>query len=353
MKSMKTIVIAFILSCLSASAMAQTVKSHVVEAGGTGPFKAEVVCDSSLPTHTVYRPQDMKAAVEAQGKLPVILYANGACANNNQQMRLLLNELCSYGYVALAIGPYDEISSVDNWKEVLLTSYPEGKQVVLANGEKMAPPTAEEVEAAKKAREAKWKSEMAPQSAKKGKKAAPAPAPFRPYNRQLLEALDWLTDQNANPNSEYYHMIDLDKVAAMGQSCGGAMVLGVSHDPRIKTCVMLNTGIGQMEMNGVSKTSLASVHTPMFYMIGGKTDVAFLNAADDFAALNHVPVVMYNSNDGHNGTYYEAHGGAFADAAHRWLDWQLKGQISRSAFFLDDEFVSKLHPDWTFQRKNF
>jgi hypothetical protein len=42
----------------------------------------------------------------------------------------------------------------------------------------------------------------------------------------------------------------------MGQSCGGAQVLGVAHDPRIKTCVMLNSGIGDMEMMGSTKETL-------------------------------------------------------------------------------------------------
>ena len=33
-------------------------------------------------------------------------------------------------------------------------------------------------------------------------------------------------------------------MTAMGQSCGGAQVLGVAYDPRIKTCVMLNSKDG-------------------------------------------------------------------------------------------------------------
>lgn len=35
--------------------------------------------------------------------MPVILYANGGCANNNVEMRNLLNEVASFGYVAAAI----------------------------------------------------------------------------------------------------------------------------------------------------------------------------------------------------------------------------------------------------------
>lgn len=356
MKNAKFYLTSALMSC-ALCVNAQTVKSHQVEGGGTGPYKAEVVADASLTTHTIYRPKDMKAAVQAQGKLPVLLYANGACANNNVEMRLLLSEVASHGYIAIAIGPYDEDDPSAKWKDVLKGAYPEEKgEVVLANGERLEKPTAAEVEAINKARqemiEAMKKAEET--AKKKGAKKGEQPvAAFRTYSKQLLEAMDWITDQNANAQSEYYHMIDLDEVAAMGQSCGGAQVLGVSHDPRIKTCIMLNSGIGQMEMSGTSKAILASVHTPMFYLIGGKTDVAYLNAADDFKALNHVPVVMYNTLDGHSGTYYEKNGGSYAVAVTRWLDWQLKGQQAKCALFLDDDYASKLFPTWTFQRKGF
>ena len=330
---------------------AQTVQSQIVENGGSGECPAIVVSDASLPTHTVYRPQDIKATVEKQGKLPVIVYANGACFNNNVEMRLLLNEVASHGYIAIAIGPYDEESTVEQWKKVLFGNYPKGKDIVLATGERYPEPTAEQKEEARLAQEAARAA--AAKNAKKNKNKQPAAVPFRTYPKQLLEALDWITDQNANPKSEYYHMIDLDHVAAMGQSCGGAQVLAVAHDPRIKTCVMLNTGIGDMEMSGASRESLNNVHTPMFYMIGGPTDIAYENAKMDFEHLDKVPVVMYNSHDGHNGTYYEQHGGPYAFVATRWLDWQLKGQSYKSAFFLDDDYAKMLFPPWTFQRKNF
>ena len=170
----------------------------------------------------------------------------------------------------------------------------------------------------------------------------------------LLEVLDWLTDQNATSGSEYYHCLDLDHVAAMGQSCGGAQVLGVAHDPRIKTCVMLNSGIGDMEMMGSTKESLKNLHTPMFYMIGGPGDIAYANAQKDYERIaDNIPVVMLNSKDGHSGTYYEKYGGNYAKAVVKWLDWQLKGQVGQSALFLDDEYLKMKFPDWQGVRKNF
>ena len=331
---------------------AQTAQRQVVEDGGTGPYKSEVVGDVSCPGFTVYRPQNLKDVVDRQGTLPVIVYANGACFNNNVEMRLLLSEVASYGYVVAAIGPYDEEDVMAQWKGVLQSAYPETKgEVVMANGEKILPLTAEE----RKAREEQQakQCEEAQKKAKKNKKQQAEP-PFRTYPKMLLEVLSWLTDQNASAGSEYYHCLDLDYVAAMGQSCGGAQVLGVSHDPRIKTCVMLNSGIGDMEMMGTTKENLKNLHQPMFYMIGGPGDIAYANAQKDYERIaDNIPVVMLNSKDGHSGTYYEKHGGNYAKAVVKWLDWQLKGRVAQSALFLDDEYLKMKFPEWQGVRKNF
>ena len=350
---MKKLLMTAMLFAASVGLMkAQTVQRQVVEEGGTGPFKSEVVGDASCPGFTVYRPQNLKEVVAQKGLLPVIVYANGACFNNNVEMRLLLSEVASYGYVAAAIGPYDEADVMAQWRGVLKSAYPETKgEVIMANGEKILPLTAEE----KKAREEQQakQREQALKNAKKGKKQPAAPA-FSTYPKMLLEVLDWLTEQNATSGSEYYHCLDLDHVAAMGQSCGGAQVLGVAYDPRIKTCVMLNTGIGDMEMMGATKENLKNLHQPMFYMIGGPADIAYANAQKDYERIaDNIPVVMLNTKDGHSGTYYEKYGGNYAKAVIKWLDWQLKGRVGQSALFLDDEYLKMKFPEWQGVRKNF
>ena len=332
---------------------AQTNQTQIVEEGGTGPFKSEVVGDASCPGFTIYRPQNLKAVVAKQGALPVIVYANGACFNHNVEMRLLLSEVASYGYVAAAIGPYDEADVMAQWRGVLRSSFPETKgEVVMANGEKILPYTAEEIKA-RQEQMAKQR-EQAQKKAKKNKKQQVSQPVFQTYPDMLLEVLGWLTKQNATAGSEYYHCLNLDHVAAMGQSCGGAQVLGVAYDPRIKTCVMLNSGIGDMEMMGATKESLKNLHQPMFYMIGGPGDIAYENAKKDYERIaDNIPVVMLNSKDGHSGTYYEKHGGNYAKAVVKWLDWQLKGKVGQSALFLDDEYLKMKFPDWQGVRKNF
>ena len=87
---------------LTVACYAQTTDRQVIENGGTGPFKSVAVGDAGLPTHVIYRPENLAAAAkENGGKLPVILYANGACVNNSLEMSRLLSEVASYGYVII------------------------------------------------------------------------------------------------------------------------------------------------------------------------------------------------------------------------------------------------------------
>ena len=69
---------------------------------GTGQYSAMLEEDQSLPTHTIYRPQDLSAVKE---KLPIIAWGNGGCANNGLSHRNFLMEIASHGYLAIAIGP--------------------------------------------------------------------------------------------------------------------------------------------------------------------------------------------------------------------------------------------------------
>ncbi len=358
MNSKRFLTLACALLAAGALCLAQTERTQVIENGGTGPYKSVAVGDKSLPTHTIYRPENLKAYVNENGKIPVLLYANGACANNNLEMSRLLSEVASYGYIILAIGPYDEMPDdkfYAQWKGVVRGWYPETKPVaIMGNGERLTPFTEAELAAQAAEQEAARKAAEAAAKKNRNKKPLVTVQPFRTYARQLLEALDWLTDQNGNDESEYYHLIDLDKVAAMGQSCGGAQVLGVAHDPRIKTCMIFNSGIGEMSMSGASKKSLANLHTPMLYINGGTADVAYNNANGDWGRIaDNIPVVKISTLDGHHGTYYEKNAGSFAVVARMWLNWQLKGLVSDSALFMNEDYEKTFYPKWTFERKNW
>lgn len=342
--------IALIWGLLSWNLPAQTIKKMTAENGGSGPYKAEIVSDSTLANFTIFRPVGLQDAVSKEGRLPIILYANGACANSSVEIRHFLNELASWGYLAIAIGPYDEEDFYDHWRKVMTQMYPRnGKRVIMGNGEEVMKPERPATPTRRPSGEARPQRRGSPRS-----QARPHGQSNKGnYPRMLLEALDWLTDQTVDKSSEYYHIADLQKVAVMGQSCGGTQALAVSHDPRVKTSVILNSGMGDMGMQGMTKERLQDLHAPTFYLIGGENDIAFGNALKDFRLISHIPVVMVNTQDEHEGTYYEKNGGAYAVAVKSWLDWQLKGNIESSSLFLDDSVIAREFPTWSIVRKNF
>ncbi len=258
------------------------------EAGGTGPFRATMISDPNLPTHTIYRPTQFP-----KGKLPIIAWGNGACANIGNRFRYYLTEIASHGYLILATGPKG--SPVVEWK-------------VNINGRIGPPP-----------------------------EGTPAPSEAS----QLIDAIDWAIAENGRKASRYYHRLDPRQIAVMGQSCGGLQAISAGADPRVRTVMVMNSGtfpIGTRPLAGTgnaSKASLQSLHTPVAYISGDESDVAFKNANADFEAIKHVSVFRaWARGIGHSDAYRHAFGGPFAPVAVAWLDWQLKRSRRASAMFV-------------------
>lgn len=262
----------------------------IIDQGGSGMFKAEAISEASLPGFVVYKPQDLQAAVKHQGPLPLLVFANGGCNDTSLPHEKMLNDLASYGYVVIALGQMQE--RIDDRQ---LNKSP---------------------------------------------------------NEDMIHAIDWAEEQQANPESAYYKSIDMEYVALGGQSCGGAQVLANCADPRVKSCIMLNSGMGNMEMSGASKETLKNLHCPILYIVGGEGDVAYQNAILDYDRINHVPVAFANSlRVGHGGTFHEPYGGSYSKMVRLWLSWQFKDQRNNLDVFLRN----RLHDfaDYTMKAKNF
>ena len=167
----------------------------------------------------------------------------------------------------------------------------------------------------------------------------------------LLYAVDWVCRQSSTSGSDFYQMIDRFKIAVGGHSCGGAQAISVSYDPRVSTTMVLNAGMGNIEMAHANANSLKQYHKPVIYLIGGPKDIAYSNANIDFESINHVPVVSVNFPVGHAGTYKQPEGGVLGKVALMWLDWQLKGKKEASRFFLDAGWRKKNFPECDFKSK--
>jgi hypothetical protein len=266
---------------------------RVVEDGGTGAYKAIMYTDGSLPTHTVFRPEDL-SVFGKKNKLPIIVWGNGACANSPWEHVNFLSEVASHGFLTIAIGPM-------------------------------------------------------PQEGERGS--------GRSTSSQLLDAIDWAIAQNNDESGVFYNKIDISKVAVSGMSCGGLQTLEVAPDPRVTTAVVCNSGIignggGMPGMPALKKDHLAKLHSPTLYLLGGESDIAYNNGMDDYKRINHVPVFVANMDVGHGGTYGQPHGGEFAIVATAWFNWQLKGDQQAGKMFAGNPCQLSQSSIWKVDKKN-
>lgn len=283
---------------------------------GTGKFPALKEEVPSLPDHVIYRPANLAAM--GNTKLGLYVFGNGGCSDDGASQRLHLLEIASHGYLAIAPG-------------------------TILSGPGITPPP----------------PPPAPPAAPPTPNGAAPPPPAltaRTSYKGLMWAMDWALAQNANPKSPYYNRIDPNAIAISGYSCGGAQALRVGADPRVKTVVGMNTGLFPTRQTlaemDVPKSALNLLHTPVFYLLGGETDIAYPQANDDFQRINHVPVFYANLlGVGHGGTYWEPNGGKAAAAVVAWLDWQLRGDKNAARMFVGKDCTLCTDKAWKVEKK--
>ena len=270
----------------------------VPDYGGSGRHKAVAVREKSLPDFVVYRPMNIDAAMTV-GRPG--MFATGQ--PKKEKLPVLI--FCNGGCMDTSIGYENMLTDIASYGYVVVAI---GELQMLAQHEK---------------------DQHTPSS-------------------MVKLALDWICD----PASPYYNYIDTEKIAAAGHSCGGAQVLANAADPRLKTYLILNAGMGKMTMADASAKSLKNLHGPILYLVGGTSDVAWQNAQQDYKAIKRVPVVLAdNTQSGHGGTYEQPNGGANARMVRAWLDWQLKGRQENERLFIGGDLTG--YDGFTIQHKNY
>jgi hypothetical protein len=130
----------------------------------------------------------------------------------------------------------------------------------------------------------------------------------------------------------------------------------VSHDPRVDTTLVVNSGIYNVPGSGrsrvqVDKSQLTRLHGPVLYLTGGPSDVAHPNAIDDVARIDQVPVFFGFLPVGHGGTFSAPNGGDWAQVSARWLDWQLKADADARRDFAGPDCRLCTDSRWTVVQK--
>jgi hypothetical protein len=279
-----------------------------------GPYAVAVISEPTLPTHTVYRPAELSPFTGAR-RLPIVAWGNGACANAGLLFETFLSQIASHGFLVIASGP----------KDAPLPAF----------------------------------AAQVPGQARSTPNPNAGIAAGRTSDEDLIKAIDWAIAENGRNGSAYAGRLDPQKVAVMGQSCGGLQATAVAGDPRIKTVVIWNSGVFNEEgggrggaMSGARKASLAKFHAPVAYFLGGPTDVAYANGKDDFSRLTMVPAFLGSIHSGHGGTYMHPGGGWFGEVGVAWLQWRLNGDQNAAKYFEGADCVLCRNPIWEVAKKN-
>jgi dienelactone hydrolase len=282
--------------------------------GGSGASPAVAEVAASLDDHVLYHPQVMPKA-----KLPIVLWGNGACRDNGLAYAGFLREVASHGYLVVAVGH-------------------------ARREEPLRPAPA-------------FSSTPVPPAGAPGV-VPPRQLPDETQAAQIVQGLDWALAENGRKGSAFYGRLDPQAVAVMGHSCGGLQAIAVAADPRVRTSVILSSGVynrgtssGRSQIS-VTKAQLAHIHGPIAYVNGGPADIAYENAKDDFDRLSGVPALFAWLPVGHSGTFTTApNGGEDAVVTVGWLDWQLKKDRRASAMFIGTACGLCQRANWTVLRK--
>ena len=257
----------------------------------TGPFAVVVEHDPGLATHTIYRPREL-----TMDDHPVLVWGEGGCAKNGLMFPEYLSEIASHGFVVIADGP------------------------------PIARPPAGGSRCGRRRT-----------SARRGGGGPPADRFTMVNGTALVAAMDWLEAESKNRNSRFYGKVNVERIAAMGMSCGGLMSYGASNDPRVATVGIWNSGLFEDERNAAI---YAGIHGSVIIVTGGESDIAYANGKRDFEVMPARIPVFYGVHPsvGHGGTYNQDNGGPFGVVAVAWLKWQLQGDTSAAGrgYFVGD-----------------
>lgn len=305
----------------------------------TGPHAIVIEHDPGLATHTIWRPRDL-----ANRKYGVVVWGQGGCAKDGSLFPEYQSEIASHGFIIVADGPPLFRPPRGGGAGPGAGAPPGGAPRAGAGGPGAAPGGAP-------------RAGGAPGGGRAGGPPGGGGMAMGNNGEALIAAINWIEKEAANPRSRFYNKINLDKIAAMGMSCGGIMSYGASHHPRVKTVGIWNSGMFSDEDR---KKIFDQMHGSAIIITGGdkpspEGDMAHPNGKADFEQMPaKIPVFhgVYPS-VGHGGTYGQDNGGPFGKLAVPWLKWQLDGEtgITGRAYFTGDTCVPCKDSNWQIQSR--
>ena len=172
--------------------------------------------------------------------------------------------------------------------------------------------------------------------------AEPGAAGGRATADNLRRAIDWADTENKRAGSPLAGKIALDRVAVMGQSCGGFLSIELGADPRVDTIGVFNSGV-----QGNNMAPLKALHGPVLLINGHERDFLMASSRATFDAIETLPA-FYGARHGagHTATVDHPGGGEWANVASNWLRWQFKGDQQAAKMFVGKDCELCTNKTW-------
>ena len=237
---MRKTLLSTLMVCLSltmASAQ-ETLKSRIVEDGGTGPYKVVMTEVEGLKAHTVFAPQDLTSVTQP---LPVLVWGNGACSNSPWEHYKFLNEIASFGYLVVATGyiPMDD----EPYRGEMSTTQQQIESIDWVEQQNADPKS--------------------------------------PYYQKIDTKKICVAGMSCGGLQTLFNCADPRITALMICNSGLFKMENAAQ------------AVGGMPMP--PKEKLNEIHTPVIYILGGKEDIAYENGMDDFNRIKHVLAIAINA----------------------------------------------------------
>lgn len=294
---------------------------------GTGPFKAIMATDPSLPEHVLYYPNELAAA----GRMPIVVWANGSCMHAGNRSRGFLTEIASHGFLVISAGRMGHVALEVGAQENPFVPRPGGPP---------APPPAPPVE---------------------NDPTEPLRS-ARSTVEHMRQAIDWAIAENSRQGGPFFNRLDVAQIGAGGQSCGGGLTTTLAADARLKTIGIFFSGTRLVSTPGrevnaqqaaEGRKRLDAFRAPTIIITGDEVlDIAYAGGHDTFNYLK-VPVFhAWQENLGHVGTYGLPNGGSLGRIASAWYAWQLRADRQAGRMFTGADCTLCREPTWHVQKKN-
>lgn len=171
-------------------------------------------------------------------------------------------------------------------------------------------------------------------------------------------AIDWALQQNKKAAGPYAGHLDVERVVAAGNSCGGITSLGLAgQDDRVKAVFVLSgSSVGPGASREAAAAVMSRVRVPVGFAVGGPEDIAASQADQDYDLLpDGVPGYVAHRSEGNHPTVSTTASileEEVAEISVRFIDLALYGTKSARRELLDNPCPSCAPDTWSVTAKH-